>query len=70
MPFEPQHPSPSAASIADAFRQLSLTNTSNAIIDNNPKHVLMLRVPEALVIGNGDSMHLALGTTARGQEEA
>jgi hypothetical protein len=69
-PFEPQPQSPSAASIADAFRQLSLADASDTIIDNNPDHVLMLRVPEALIIRNEDSSHVASGTTTRGSEEA
>jgi hypothetical protein len=58
-PFKPQPQSPSAASIADAFRQLSLADASDTIIDNNPNHVLMLRVPEALIIRNEDSSPVA-----------
>jgi hypothetical protein len=69
-PFEPRPQSPSAASIADAFRQLSLSDASDAIIDNNPDHILTLRVPEALIIRNEDSSHVASGTTTGGSEEA
>jgi hypothetical protein len=69
-PFEPRPQSPSAASIADAFRQLSLADTSDALIDNNPDHILMLWVPKALIIRDEDSSPVASGTTVRGSEEA
>jgi hypothetical protein len=69
-PFEPRPQSPSAASIADAFRQLSLFDASDALIDNNPDHVLTLRVPETLIVRNEDGSHVASGTTAGGSEEA
>jgi hypothetical protein len=69
-PFEPRPPSPSAASIADAFRQLSLADTSDSIIDNNPDHVLTLHIPKALVVRNADSSSMALGAVAGSQEAA
>jgi hypothetical protein len=69
-PFEPRPPSPSAASIADAFRQLSLSDASDTLIDDNPDHVLTLRVPETLIVRNEDGSHVALGTITRGSEEA
>jgi hypothetical protein len=69
-PFEPRPTSPSAVSIADAFRQLSLADPSDAIIDNNPDHILMLRVPEALIIRNEDSLAVASGAASGSQEEA
>jgi hypothetical protein len=68
-PFEPRPQSPSAASIADAFRQLSLSDASDALIDNNPDHVLTLRVPETLIVRNEDGSHVASGTVTRGLEE-
>jgi hypothetical protein len=68
-PFEPRPASPSAASIADTFRQLSLSDASNTIIDNNLDHVLMLHIPEALLVRDADSLSMALGAVAGGQEE-
>jgi hypothetical protein len=68
-PFEPRPPSPSANTIADAFRQLTLADTADSRIASESQHILTLRVPEAIVSGNADSARVASGTTPGGEEE-
>jgi hypothetical protein len=67
--FEPRAPTPSANTIADAFRQLTLADTAESRLEDNPNHVLMLCVPEAIVIGDADGSRVASGT-ASGSTEA
>jgi hypothetical protein len=69
-PFEPRPSSPSTNTIADAFRQLMLADAAKTHAANNPEHVLMLHVPEAIITGDADSTRVASGTATGSQEAA
>jgi hypothetical protein len=68
-PFEPRPPSPSTDTIANTFRQLTLTDAAESRAANNAEHVLTLRVPKAIVTGDADSTRVALGAALGGTEE-
>jgi hypothetical protein len=69
-PFEPRPPSPSADTIANAFRQLTLADAAESRTASIPEHVLMLRVPEAIITGDVDSVQVASGAVAGSKEVA
>jgi hypothetical protein len=68
-PFEPRPSSPSTNTITNAFRQLTLADTAESRTASSSKHVLTLRVPEAIVSGDADSTRVASGAVT-GSEEA
>jgi hypothetical protein len=67
VPFEPRSPSPSAQSIANAFRQLSihtparLTPDGAAVAEAVRTHPYEVSVPATAVVGDADSESLASG---------
>jgi hypothetical protein len=69
-PFEPRPPSPSANTIANAFRQLTLADAAESRTASNSEHVLTLRMPEAIITGDVDSVRVASGAVAGGEEAA
>jgi hypothetical protein len=69
-PFEPRPPSAAADSIADAFRQLTLTDAAESRAMSSAKHVLTLQVPEAIVVGDADSTRVASGAAVGSEETA
>jgi hypothetical protein len=68
--WKPHHQQAGMLLLARCHQLISLSDASDALIDNNPDHVLMLCIPEALIIRNEDSSSVASGAVAGGQEEA
>jgi hypothetical protein len=68
-PFEPQPPSPSTNTIADAFRQLTLADTAESRAASSSEHVLTLQVPKAVISGDADSARVASRTVTGSEEE-
>jgi hypothetical protein len=75
VPFKPQSPSPSAQSIANAFRQLSIHTPARLTPDRATAaeairaHPYEVSVPTTAVVVDADSKSLASGAPSHGAEE-